>query len=91
MAGVTVLAGVAAAVTVPPEGVTTTVFTPLTGGGVIGAFVGPLGTLTQPGSLIVWVHTGCAPATAGTDNSDAAATHEPTTALLIHFMVSYFP
>jgi hypothetical protein len=44
-----------------------------------------------PGSVMDWETMHCAPATAGIANSEAAATHEPTTALLIHFIVSNFP
>ena len=89
VSGRALLAGVtAAAATVPV--VTVPAVTVLTGGGVT-VPMGAFGGVTQsPGSVIDWVTMHWAPATAGIDSNEAAATHEPTTALLIHFIVSNF-
>lgn len=91
--GRALVAGVtAAAATVP--GVTVAAVTVLAGGATgagVTVLVGPLGTTQPPGSVIDWVGMHWAPATAGIDNSDTAATNEPTTAVLIHFIVSNFP
>jgi hypothetical protein len=72
-------------------GATTAAVTVLTGGGVTDVPETTGGMAQPPGSVMDWETMHCAPATAGIANSEAAATHEPTTALLIHFIVSNFP
>jgi hypothetical protein len=83
------VAGRAAGVTA--AGVTVAAATVLTGGGVTEVPL-TIGVWVQvPGSVIDSETMHWAPATAGTDSSETAATHEATTALLIHFISSNFP